>query len=151
MGMERLRFSWKGRWILLAICNAISVIWLGSLQRACVGCRLCRPGDGLTLGSGARGELGVIHIPGPLVCFLLSPLLSALSAAVLQPSPSPWLPPFGAALPAGKQPWVRTHICVSGAKSFLVREIAFGWRIWPVNCFNRLRRFQSVLELSVQT
>lgn len=51
-----------------------------------MGCRLCRPGDGLTLGSGARGELGVIHIPGPSVCFLLSPLLSALSAAA-QPQP----------------------------------------------------------------
>lgn len=97
------------------------------------------------------GELGVIHIPSPSVRSLPSPLLSALSAARLQPNPSPWLPPLGAAPPAGKQPWVRTHICVSGAKSFLVRETAFGWCIWLANCFNQLQRFQSVLELSVQT
>lgn len=60
MEMESLQFSWKEQRILLAICNAISVIWLGSLRRACVGCRLRGPGISLRLGSRTWEELSVI-------------------------------------------------------------------------------------------
>lgn len=60
MEMESLRFSWKEQRILLAICNAISFIWLGSLRRACVGCRLRGPGVSLRLGSRTWEELSVI-------------------------------------------------------------------------------------------
>lgn len=67
--MESLRFSWKEQRILLAICNAISVIWLGSLCRACVGCRLRGPGVGLRLGSRAWEELSVIFTSEVSQCF----------------------------------------------------------------------------------
>lgn len=73
--MESLWFSWKEQRILLAICNAISVIWLGSLCRTCVGRRLRGPGVSLRLGSRTWEELSLIFTCEVSQCFS-SPLSS---------------------------------------------------------------------------
>lgn len=72
MEVESLRLSWKEQRILLAICNAISVIWLGSLCRACVGCRLRGPGVCRRLRSRTWEELSVIFTSEVSQCFFSS-------------------------------------------------------------------------------
>ena len=86
MGMESLRFSWKEQRILLTICNAISVIWLGSLRRACVGCRLRGPGVSLRLGAGlGRDSRWFLHLKCLSGFSPSSPLASTLGVQMLQP------------------------------------------------------------------
>lgn len=175
MQMESLRFSWKEQQILLTICNAISVIWLGSLRRACVGCRLRGPGISLRLGSRTWEEPSVIFT-SEVSQWFFSPISSSLhprhSDAAAGPfsrlgrgevgrSSSPCPPPRPRQPRGCLCPPTRprennsgsglTEPSVSEAKLFLAREIALGRCIWPANCFNWLKRFRSVLQLFVQT